>query len=218
MADKTREAIIAEIRENTAQSVSDWYIDHETGKFYNSEGEDLGFAFFRKKGIFQTSEGFMIELRKVNMQVVGNFQAAYDKKYAPKMPLKRIKIDEGEYYSEGNPSDAAYQDELNRHENNLQITVAAYQFSLAVRNKLPPKSEWDEYFCQQIEALQEFSNEPLKDYIIRYEWINFLLPTNIELIVFVQLVMGAELPTLEALRKAEERFQDTDGANGHKES
>lgn len=209
MASKTREEIIAEVRANTAQSVSDWYFDYETGKFYNSEGKDLGFAFFRHKGIFQTSEGVMIELRKVNMQTVGNFQAAYDKKYAPKMPVKRIKIDEGEYYSEGNPTDAAYQDELNRHENNKNITVAAYQFSLAVKNKLPNQSEWDDYFCQQIEALQELADEPLKDYVIRYEWINSLLVTNIELIVFVQIVMGADLPTMEALRQAEARFQDT---------
>lgn len=209
MADKTRDAIIAEIRENTAQSVSDWYIDHETGKFYNSEGEDLGFAFFRKKGIFQTSEGFMIELRKVNMQIVGNFQAAYDKKYAPRVPTKRVKIDEGEFDSIPDPTSAIYQDELQRHENNKNITVAAYQFSLAVKNKLPEQSEWDEYFCQQIEALQELADEPLKDYMIRYEWINSLLVTNIELIIFVQIVMGAEMPTMEALRKAKERFPDT---------
>lgn len=209
MADKTREAIIAEIRENTAQSVSDWYIDHETGKFYNSEGEDLGFAFFRKKGIFQTSEGIMIELRKVNMQTVGNFQAAYDKKYAPRIPKKRVKIDEGEFDTIPDETNAIYLDELNRHENNRNITVAAYQFSLAVKNKLPPQSEWDEFFCQQIEALQELADEPLKDYMIRYEWINSLLTTNIELIIFVQIVMGAEMPTMEALRKAKERFPDT---------
>lgn len=209
MANKIREEIIAEVRANTAQSVSDWYFDRDTGKFYTEDGKDLGFAFFPHKGIFQTSEGVMIELRRVNMQTVGNFQAAYDKKYAPKMPVKRIKIDEGEYYSEGNPTDAAYQDELNRHENNKNITVAAYQFSLAVKNKLPSQSEWDDYFCQQIEALQELADEPLKDYVIRYEWINSLLVTNIELIIFVQIVMGADLPTTEALKQAEARFQDT---------
>lgn len=209
MANKTREEIIAEVRANTAQSVSDWYIDYETGKFYNSEGKDLGFAFFRHKGIFQTSEGVMIELRKVNMQTVGNFQAAYDKKYAPRIPTKRVKIDEGEFDTIPDETNAIYLDELNRHENNKNITVAAYQFSLAVKNKLPNRSEWDDYFCQQIEALQELADEPLKDYVIRYEWINSLLVTNIELIIFVQIVMGADLPTTEALRQAEARFQDT---------
>lgn len=215
MASKTREEIIAEIQANSAESFIDWYIDHETGKFYTEDGKDLGFAFFRKKAMFQTTEGYMIELRGVNQQLVGNFQLAYDKKYAPKIPLKRIKIDEGEYYSEGNPSDAAYQDELQRHENNLKITVAAYKFSLSVKNKLPPKSEWDEFFCQQIEALEEFSDKPLKDYVIRYEWIMYLLPTDVEMVVFAQLIFGADMPTVEALQKAEARFQSDTGVDGH---
>ncbi len=216
--EKSRAEIIKEVRENTTQAVNDWYIDHETGKFYNEKGEDLGFAFFRKKGIFQNSEGVMIEIRRVNMQTVGNFQAAYDRKHAPKMPMKRIKIDEGEYYSEGNPNDAAYKDELERHENNKNIAVAAYQLSLAVKNQMPQRNDWDSFLCQQIEALQELSDEPLKDYIVRYEWINSLLPTNTELVVFIQIVMGAEMPTMEALRIAEKRFQGTVGLATNPES
>lgn len=213
MANQTREQIIAEVRAKVAlQNTDDWYFDRSTGKFYTGEGEDLGFAFFLHKGIFQTSEGVMIELRRINMQTVGNFQAAYDKKYAPKMPLKRIKIDEGEYYSEGNPTDAAYQDELLRHLNNKEIIAAAYALSIGVKNKLPNASEWGEYLSQQLEALQEFADEPLKDYVVRYEWILSLLPTNREMKVFIQIVMGAELPTPEALKQAEQRFQDSVGA------
>jgi hypothetical protein len=214
VADKTRDEIIAEVRADAAQGVSDWYFDRETGKFYTSEGKDLGFAFFPHKSIFQNSEGYMIELRRVNYQTVSNFQAAYDKKYAPKVPMKRIKIDEGEYYSEGNLNDPAYQDERQRHENNMNIIAAAYQMSLAVKNKLPERANWDDYFHQQIEALEELSDEPLKDYVIRYEWINSMLPTNTELVVFIQIVVGADLPTVEALRKAEERFHSSGGDNG----
>jgi len=217
MTEKTREDIIAEVRSSVSQSINDWFLDRETGKFYSSEGKDLGFAFFPEKRLFINSEGYHIELRRVNMQTVANFTAAYDKKYAPKVPLKRIKVDENEYYSEGNINDPAYQDELHRHDQAKEIAQAAYQFSLAVKNPLPPRSEWDDVFAMAVEALQALSDEPLKDYSIRYEWINAMLPTNTELVVFVQIVMGAELPTVEALRKAESRFPSEHGANGHKE-
>lgn len=213
MAEKSRQEIINEVRSSVNQSISDWFFERETGKFYSSEGKDLGFAFFPHKRMFQNSNGEMIELRRVNMQTIANFQAAYERKYAPKVPMKRIKIDENEFYSEGNPNDPAYQMEYSRFTANRDITVAAYQFSLAVKNSLPPRSEWDEQFRWAIEALEDLSDEPLKDYVIRYEWINSMLPTNIELIIFVQIVMGSELPTLEALKEAEQRFLGTGGDN-----
>jgi len=97
------------------------------------------------------------------------------------------------------------------------VIAAAYQLSLAVKNKLPPRPEWDEQFAMAIEGLEELSDEPLKDYVLRYEWINSMLPTNTELVVFIQIVMGAELPTLEALQLAERRFPGQSEPNGHKE-
>lgn len=188
--------------------IKEYYHDSKTGKFYDENEHEYLFTFQPKTSTFITSKGIEIEFYRLNQQTVANYRAAYNKKYKPEMPRRAIEYDEKKFYLEGNSSDEWYQDVLADFHEEMNIAITAYQFSLAVKNKLPPRKEWDKLLETAIASLEDLDEKPSK-HRIRYEWINLMLRDNTELTAFINIVMGAEMPTMEDIRRAEERFPST---------
>jgi len=185
--------------------VQAYYFDADSGKFYNDDDKVFKFEFYPHESKFITSDGYVLEFRKFNLQSIQNYSSSYERKYKPKMPRKAVEYDEGEYYLDGNPNDPWYQDALLEYQNRGNLEAAAFQVSLSVKNKMPERKDWDENLEDYIIGLEELEGE-LSKHRLRYEWICWIMPDNTELRVFTRILAGMQLPTREGIAQAEERF------------
>lgn len=182
------------------------YYNAEDGTFFDDNNQLFDFKFFPREAKFVTSEGIAITFRRVNMQTIANYSTAYRKKYEPEMPRRAIEYDEKAFYLEGNPQDEWYIKAQENYESDMALATTAFQVSLTVKNKIPARKEWDEQLKTLIANLEELSDKPLTDHRIRYEWVNLMLPDNTEMSTFLKVLYGMDLPTMEGIADAEERF------------
>lgn len=188
------------------------YYNADDGSFFDDDNRLFDFKFFPKEAKFVTSEGIDITFRRVNLQTVANYSTAYRKKYDPEMPRRAIEYDEKAFYLEGNDKDTWYIKECDKYESEFAIATTAFQVSLTVKNKLPARKEWNHQLKTVIASLEELTDKPLTDHRIRYEWVNLMLPDNTELATFLKILYGMELPTMEGIAEAEERFPSASGS------
>lgn len=188
-----------------------YFYEAETAKFVDDKGEYFEFEFHPRQRKFITSEGVELEFRKINLQTVADYGMAYRKKYKPEMPQKAVEYAEGEYYLESNPHDEGYQDKLADYENDLQMETTAYQVSLSIRNKVPDRKNWPDELKTLISSYEELGS-PLSEHRIKYEWIHLLMGDNTEMVAFLHILQGSQLPTREGIQSAQERFPGGSGA------
>lgn len=198
MDNPSAESILARVR-----------FDNAEGTFFSKEGEKLDFTFDPRTGVFVTTTGTRFTLRRVSAQTLHRIGVAYDKKHRPVMPKKAIEYGENEFYLEGNPNDPAYQDAIEAYNSQANLFALEVQYSLSVRETMPDIDDWPVAFYEEYQLGVELEGEPDK-HKLRYWWILHHLPSDDESLVFMQLVNGREIPTVEAIEEAEERFPDHD--------
>lgn len=184
----------------------DWSYNPLTGRFVRTDGTEYTFEFYPKAQTFITSSGVTLHFNRYNQTFLQGWKERYINKHQPKIPKRPIEYETGKYYLESDPQDASYQQELDRFSANFNWEATCILFSLAIKDETPPPEEWSSTMNMFLEDVLE-PDEKLTPYAEKFYWLMSLMPSNAEMLAFLHIVQGLDMPLVEDIAKAEERFQ-----------
>lgn len=201
--------------------------DPETGEVFDEEGEKYAFKFHPQKriggrrGKFIDSEGREYEFRPMSQNVLLPFHQRFEDAHKPKVPKKAYEIGEDvsgkkEFSYEYDPDDIIYLAEVDKYTIRLGIVLASLQVSLGLKFDMPSIGDWPE----ELQALHEIAIDPKSRYYVhetKYLYIMGILDTE-EGTFLLRLLQGMNMPTVEGIAQAEQRFPSNGESSASPES
>lgn len=187
------------------ENASLWYHDPDTGAFFDTDDNELGFYFHPKEAVFVTSNDWKIKFRDFNQQTLIDMQQNYERKYKPKVPKIAIDIGDGDISWESNPRDEAYKEALDAYWISFGLLIQSFQLSFGLDFKVPPEDTWDEEFADFV-AMSFDEDTPYLKHQIKRKYLECQLNKKHEYAILVQLVQGKTMPTVDEVKKETERF------------
>lgn len=183
----------------------DWQYEPQTGKFIRTDGTEYDFEFHPKTSVFITSLGITLHFNRYNQTFLQGWKERYINKHQPKMPQRPIEYETGKFYLEGNPKDPAFEQAMERFSANFNLEATYVLFSLAVKDETPAPENWTSSMTMFIEDIIGL-DEKLSPYAEKFYWLMSLMPSNAEMLAFLHIVQGLDMPLVEDIEKAGARF------------